>query len=52
MNERERKTWREVCSAMTWPEFRDWVLDQNPLETVNMPEWKNLWQECQENSDD
>jgi hypothetical protein len=49
---KEQTTWREKWAGIPWPEAREQVLEANPLETVNLPEWKQLWEQCQEVKDE
>lgn len=39
----KRETWGEKANRLTWPEFRDWILDRNALEIVNMDDWKRIY---------
>ena len=36
-------TWKALALSSTWPEFRDWVLDRDCLQTVNLPWWKEQY---------
>jgi len=48
MNPLAGKTWREAAQSLTWPEFRDALLDNNPLEIVNLPWWKEQYQKLRD----
>lgn len=45
-----KETWRELITRMTWPQFREWVLDHDPLQTVNLPWWKGEYDRIREES--
>jgi hypothetical protein len=38
------KTWREAAETLTWVEFREAILERDPLQTVNLPDWRAFYE--------